>query len=266
MKEPRAYHIFHIYRKDGIPLFLHPFQDPAFFSEISSRLAAGEVPEIRGRFGREPRVESLTLFRNDLYRLIEQNVNQWMAEKRFIPRFLFSAGVFLVAYFFAAVVIRDPIPLVDELVIGLGASVLTYFLLGRQMKNSDMATKKRIQMRELVDKILFTESSLVREMEELLARNESRPPQELVDSLWSKDSPFSPGKVPGKGEETLELNEMLKYLERQFDRDVVRRHEKSISSGREQDASREADRLRRMKKFDLPLFSAYTKLKDFCRK
>ena len=266
MKDSSAFTIFHIYRKDGIPLFLHPFQNPSFFSELNTRLENGELPVINGRFGREPRVESLTLFRNELYRLIEQSVNLWMAEKRFIPRFLFSAAVFLIAYFFASVVIRDPIPMVDELVIGLGAAVAAYLLVGKQLKNSDMATKKRIQLREVVDRIVFTESPFLKVLENLLEKNEQSSPQELLENLWSEESPFAGSDESSAEKDKDEMGELVAYLEKQFDRDIVRWHEKSVSSGRKQDADRESEKIRRMKKLDLPLFSTYTKLKEFCRK
>ena len=55
--------------------------------------------------------------------------------------------------------------MVDEILIGLGASIAVFLLLGRRMKNSDMATRKRIQMREVVDRILFTENLFLKALE-----------------------------------------------------------------------------------------------------
>ena len=57
--------IFHLYRSDGTALFLHPFTNMNKVMEVL------EGYELVGKYGQEPRVESLTLFRNDLYRMVE---------------------------------------------------------------------------------------------------------------------------------------------------------------------------------------------------
>ena len=80
--------IFHICRKDGSSIFLYPFNKKQNLIEILDN------NEITGVYGKEPRVESLTMLRNELYRLIEQAVRDWSAEKKFIPRFLISTGSF----------------------------------------------------------------------------------------------------------------------------------------------------------------------------
>lgn len=258
--------IFHLSRKDGVPLFLHPFSDEAYMLELGARLDRGEDPEIQGLFGREPRVESLTLFRNELYRLIEQHVEKWMAEKRFIPRFLFSAAVFLLAYFFAAVVIRDPVPLLDEILIALGASVLSYFLLGRQLKNSDLATRRRIKMRDAVDKIVFRESAFVRWVEDYMEGNENLSGPELMEGLLSDEPAFDLSGKEKTGEDLREMAELLDYLERQFDKDLLKWQEKSSREKSKKGEPQIPREIRRMKKVDLSLFFTYTKLRQFCKK
>ncbi len=266
MKQPSTYTIFHIYRKDGTPLFLHPFGSPVFLGDILKNLNEKDVPVIKGLYGRDPRVESLTFFRNELYRLIEQSVISWMAEKRFIPRFLVSAGFFLLAYFFCAVVIRDPIPMIDEVLIGLGVSVLAYFLMGKNFKNSNTAAKKRIQMREMVDKIVFEPSPFIVSVEEILQENEALSSGNLMDKLVQNESTSSDGGDALSGKKTAEAEELLGYLEAQFDKEIVKWHEKSLASGRNGELKKNSRKVRGMKKVDLPLFSTYTRLKEFCRK
>ncbi|MBI9102343.1 MAG: hypothetical protein JEY99_08010 [Spirochaetales bacterium] len=269
MKHSATYTIFHIYRKDGTPLFLHPFQNPSFMGELLKELDGDTPPVFKGLYGKEPRVESLTFFRNELYRIIEQSVNGWMAEKRFIPRFLFSALVFLVTYFFCAVVIRDPIPMIDEILIGTGTSIAAYFLMGRSFKNSNVAGKKRIQMREIVDKIVFEQSGFLLKVEDVLQTKESLAVGTLMEDIIKSDPSepdFSYPDSSGKNEEAYEL---LRYLEAHFDKDIVKWHEKSVASVKSGSAAGKAKpgkNVRGIKKVDLPLFSTYAKLKEFCRK
>ncbi|MEE8440203.1 MAG: hypothetical protein V3S41_00660, partial [Spirochaetia bacterium] len=67
-KRKDTVHIFHLYRKDGTAVFLHPFRNSDRLFQVLER------SEISGHYGTEPRVESLTLFRNELYRLVENEV------------------------------------------------------------------------------------------------------------------------------------------------------------------------------------------------
>ena len=88
--------IFHICRKDGSSMFLYPFTAKQNLIELIDN------NEIIGLYGKEPRVESLTLLRNDLYRMVEQAVKDWASERKFLPRFLLSTGFFLLLYFLSS--------------------------------------------------------------------------------------------------------------------------------------------------------------------
>ena len=101
-KLERAY-LFHIARKNGSSFFFDPFHDPVNIIPVL------ENCEIVGLYGNEPRVETVTHFRNELYRKVEQSVKIWVAERRFIPRFLISSALFLVTYLFMSLVVRDPL-------------------------------------------------------------------------------------------------------------------------------------------------------------
>ncbi len=94
--------IFHIRKADNSGLYLHPFEN---FEKMISK---GNSISVEGKYGEEPVIESLTAFRNKLYRIVEASVNNWITESRFIPRFVGSAIVFLLTYFFLSFGIRDP--------------------------------------------------------------------------------------------------------------------------------------------------------------
>ncbi len=141
-----------------------------------------ESDTIRGLYGAEPRVESLTVLRNELYRRVETDVRDWVYEQRFVPRFLLSAAAFVVVYLFLSLVIRDPIPLVDELLIALVAGGGAFFLLGRRYEQSKGAAERRAELRSKIDSITFEESSFVHTLETVLHRFEERSPEALFEA------------------------------------------------------------------------------------
>lgn len=245
--------IFHIYRKDGSALFLHPFDSPA---KLASLLRKGQIT---GKYGREPRVESLTLFRNDLYRMIEDAVKNWVMEVRFIPRFIMSAAVFLLTYLFLAFAVRDPLPMVDELLIGGGVAIVAYFLLGRRDQRSNLALRSRVELRTAVDRIVFTEDAFVKEVEEALQRNESEGRERVIRQMLT--NPNNRFNVANDDD----VRQMLSYLEKRFSSKDYKRQEKLIS--RVKDVSRaESDvevlsKWSESKKIDLSLFDIYRRVK-----
>lgn len=83
-----------------------------------------------------------------LYMQIDRGVDRWIQDARYLPRLLMSAGVFLVTYFFFSLAVRDPIPMVDELLIAGGASVAFAIYLTRRDKKSEMAMKRRIELKQ----------------------------------------------------------------------------------------------------------------------
>jgi hypothetical protein len=255
MSETKKINIFHIYRKDGTSLFLHPMGKARFFLELLESADGGRPMEIKGLYGKEPRVESLTLFRNELYRLIELNVKMWAGEQRFLFRFLISTGFFLVVYFLLSMLIRDPIPMVDEVLLASGAAVALFFILGRKARGSDVATTKRIQLREIVDQIRFVEDPFLKKVETYLQQKEGQNEQTLVETFWTGDNPFNTEPMDG------EVKELLGYLEGRFDKKLVNKFDKSLNRGiKEKPSVRSSSG----KKLDLPLLSTYVRLKEHC--
>lgn len=238
--------MYHLTRANGDPLLIHPFRrQGSTFSLLSA-------PEIRGFYGREPRVESLTMLRNNMYRRIEEDVRDWIAEKRFMPRFLSGAAVFLVTYLVLSLVVRDPIPMVDELLVATGASLGTYFVLGRRDMRSEEASKRRIALRNKVDGVVFTGSDFVQELETTLQRYEGIPRKELLESLnTAKAEPI----WAEHGEEaTRFLDTVTSFLDSKRIKQLERRLQKGKTLGALADP-------RKLDDLDLPLVLLYLELK-----
>jgi hypothetical protein len=188
-----------------------------------------------------------------MYRRIEEDVRDWMAEKRFLPRFLSGAGAFLGTYLLFSLVIRDPIPMADELLLATGASLITYFLLGRRDLRSEEASQRRIALRNKVDSAVFTQSPFVREVEESLQRYDRAPREELVERLnsakaerfWSEHG----------DDASYFLDTLQAYMQSKMVKQLEKRLQKGRGLGSLTDPTRYAD-------LDLPLFLLYIELKE----
>lgn len=67
-----------------------------------------------------------------LYSRGETCVSHFLQDKHYIPRLLLSALVFLIVYFFLSLVVRDPIPMIDELIAALLLAVLSFLALSKR--------------------------------------------------------------------------------------------------------------------------------------
>lgn len=251
-KRSEPIHIFHLYRKDGTAVFLHPFR------KTDKLYTLLDKAEVVGHYGNEPRVESLTLFRNELYRLVEQEVRAWVADARFIPRFLMSAAIFLVVYLFLSFVVRDPLPVLDEVAIALGGSILAYILLGRRDMQSEAALKRRITLRTKVDAIVFTENEFVKRIENELIAREGQKPDRLLEELVRPDS-----ALIVEGHES-EAAQMVGYLEEMFRANEFKKTEKRLKRLQKDGDPQDHDTVRKWlesRKVDIPLLSLYMELK-----
>jgi hypothetical protein len=250
MSENQRLFIFHIFRNDGTSLFLHPFGRP---ERIVRQL---ESCTLEGRYGREPRVEALTLLRNELYRRIELGVKSWLSDVRFIPKFLLASLVFVVTYFFMSYVVRDPVPVIDEVAIGLAAAVVVFVLQGRRDAASKAAMKKRVDLRVVVDRVVFRESDFVKLVEEALHRNEGGSGEEVVRGI------VEPVQQELGDQYREEAAQFIRSLEGRFDLRRLAREEKYLRRLLRRTAPGAGfTRLVEQKKYDFPLYAVYKSLK-----
>ena len=191
--------------------------------------------------------------------MIESAVKSWVSDARFLPRFLMSAGVFLFTYLFLSFVIRDPIPIVDEILLAGVLSIVAYYLLGRRDQRSNLALKKRVELRTSVDRIVFKEDTFVREVEEALQRNESDGRDKVLKQMLDNAS----GKFSIDNQDDAE--QMLSYLEKRFSSKDYKKQEKLIMrAGADSPQERDVEVLSRWvesRKIDVSLFDVYRRVK-----
>jgi hypothetical protein len=254
MSNTKSITIFHLYRKDGTSLLLHPLKKKHNVIKLI------EKNKITGKYGSEPQIETLTLFRNELYRLIEEEVKNWIADVRFIPRFLISSGAFLLTYLIFSFVVRDPLPLLDEIIIAFGVGVVSYILLGKKDMRSDAALKKRLNLRKKVDTIVFNECSVLRDVEKMLQENEQQDTDELLSRITNPEAIT----IPESNQET--IKELLSYIQDHLRTGKSGKQSKSMvkliedRKGKKQDKDVDKKTLK-SKCGDLSLFALYKQLR-----
>jgi hypothetical protein len=248
MAETQRVFVFHLKRANGTPLFLHPFSSPARLIELLPKA------RVEGRYGDEPMVESLTKLRDELYRMVDAAVRVWIGDLRFIPRFLLSAGIFLVAYFLAGYLIREPIPILPDVAIGIAAAVIGYGWLGKRYGASTAASNKRDELRAAVDRIAFTESSFLLRVELELHDSEARE----AEAIRRIVSPMEHALDTAEREEAEHLVGML---ERRFDLRRLRRDERVlkrfVDDGEPAASAPSIKRWLELQRLDAPLYALY---------
>jgi hypothetical protein len=250
MAEAEKTYIFHLHRKDGSSLLLHPLFPPAKVVETL------EKSPLEGRYGREPRVEVLTSLRDELYRQVELGVRHWLDDLRFIPKFLIASGAFVAAYLFFSIVVRDPLPVIDEVVLGLIAAVGSFVLIGRRDRASPRAAKKRVELRQVVDRIAFRESRFVKTVEEALHSAEGQSVEQVVRRIVEPLGQGAQQSPETEGEARAEAAQFVRLLEQRFNFRKLEREKPGRRAG-----GREAARLLSLRKLDLPLYAVYKSCK-----
>lgn len=76
-----------------------------------------------------------------LTRLAKNSIKQQFGEKVFIYSFLAASATFFLSFFFMSIVIRDPIPIIDELLVSLAASIAVYLLVRKRIRDANNITE-----------------------------------------------------------------------------------------------------------------------------
>jgi hypothetical protein len=189
----------------GNPLYLTPFVDP------KTAVAWDEDEEIKWHAS-----TGLTAHEKDdalftLYSQIDRGVDRWIQDARYLPRLLLSAAMFLLIYFFFSLAIRDPIPMVDELVLASGAAIGTAIFLSKRDKKGEMAMKRRLELKQNASRCDFAIEESIAYYEEYIDTCAHFDTLELADRLANVDDRQLPQFSPQE-ELPVELERMLTEL------------------------------------------------------
>ncbi|MGE4454043.1 MAG: hypothetical protein AB7D92_05865 [Sphaerochaeta sp.] len=158
-----------------------------------------------------------------LYAAIDFSVDRWIQNKQYIPRLLLSALVFTTSYFFLSLAIRDPLPMLDELLISGGLVLLAWTYLAKRDTRSSVAQRRRYELKlrcgereQVTDEQLFA-------VESFLDEAEAADPLELSNALaLVSTEPLKPISYEGSSETLKELGSLLALYLRLHNKSLYR--------------------------------------------
>ncbi len=145
----------------GVVLLLHT----VFFEYVSGK----KNETIYGLLGQQLLGDQLTAVKESLIKTARKNVLHQINEKIFIFSFLIASSVFFLAFFFMSIAIRDPIPILDELIISVVSSLLTYFLMRNYFRKRYKFDELYRDVLDRVSALQISISSSVESIESILA-------------------------------------------------------------------------------------------------
>lgn len=199
---------FILRRNKGGSLYLTPFVDP----KQAEQWTEEELVRWHASTGLTTQEKDEALF--TLYTQIDRGVDRWIQDKRYVPRLLLSALVFLVVYFFFSLAVRDPLPMVDELVIALGSAIAFATFLAKRDRKGELAMKRRMELKQQASRSEFDIQEHIGILESYLDTCAYLDTLDLADRLaLVSDQEMPPLEFPD-GEDGTMLKTLLGSLER----------------------------------------------------
>lgn len=164
-------------RKIGTNLYLSPYLKTDKVSHLDS-----DTPVVLKSSG------MLTKAQKDeasyaLYTAIDFSVDRWIQDKQYVPRLLVCAVVFLVTYFFMSLAIRDPIPMIDEMLVSTALTVFCWVTLAKRDTRSSLAVQRRYELKGQAGSPDYQEQEGLFAMEAFLQDIASLDMQDVSDNL-----------------------------------------------------------------------------------
>ena len=137
-----------------LPIVLHPFDAHDAFDMADSG-------SLVGRYGSGSAPRDADSIRKSMYEYMEKGARRHFLDKGYYYRLALTAVAFVSVYLFLSIVVRDPVPLVDELLLGLLASAAVFFASERKALSSPKHLDAVIRLRRAIDAAYFSESRVV---------------------------------------------------------------------------------------------------------
>jgi hypothetical protein len=153
--------IFHLKDPKDRSIFYHSLENPRDLTLLGSKTS------IRGFYGTEPDFEAFRLFKQSIHQNLREEIRQQSLSRTFIPRFLLSSLVFLIIFLFLSLAVRDPIPLIDEILIALAGASVVWVLKSRKIKRNNQEAEQELLIRDIIEKGFFTPREQLLELEKL---------------------------------------------------------------------------------------------------
>jgi len=114
---------------------------------------------------------------------IDSSVNLWIQEKRYYPRLFISTFAFFIMYFLLSFAIRDPIPIIDELLGSFGFTFLTWSFFTKRDTKSAIAKKKKLEIKRQINKAKYDELNILNKIENFVFDLKARDNLDIADAI-----------------------------------------------------------------------------------
>ncbi len=165
-------------------LYISPFTDPRAISSWE------EGDPLKVYSGTTVTQEQRDEVHTTLYNQVDRGVDRWVQDTRYLPRLFIGGLVFLITYFIFSLAVRDPIPMVDELVIASVLTLISINVMIRRDRKSSLALKQRLILKNQVSECAFKLDDELKALENHLYELHHADPIELAEKIAAGDVSF----------------------------------------------------------------------------
>lgn len=208
-------------------------------------------------------------YRLKAYNNVDNSVELWIQEKRYFPRLIVSAFTFLIVYFFMSLVLRDPIPMLDELVGSTIATVAMWLFISKKDKMGPLTNKKKLEIKREVSNAEFKELEGLSTIEAYLDNLRSLDNIDLSDRLLNVDN-INLEPINFKDFDDSFVHQLRGYLNKfVFVKNPIVKtyfekvYEKRVAESSDEILSSKLVDLDRNSKIDLPVLTLLVVLKEY---
>jgi hypothetical protein len=161
VEQTSHFYLFHLKDPQGHSRFYHSIYNPRDFTTLTTRTS------VQGFYGSEPDFEGFRVFKQSIHKEIREEIRQQTLSRTFIPRFLFSSLVFLVIFLFLSLAVRDPIPLLDEILIALAGASIVWIVRSKKMKKNNLEAEQELLIRDVIEQGFFVPDEQLKAIEKM---------------------------------------------------------------------------------------------------
>lgn len=247
-------HIYLVKREFGGSLILHPFAEK---KQVVKEL---DRSPIMFHYAEGPDEDDRAAMLYGIYTVIDSAVDLWVQELKYIPRLLASAAVFLLVYLFTALVIRIPVPLVDEILFSSAAAAAVYIITAKKSTRSEVAMKRRIELKHTADQAAEVQTLELKEIQDTLSELEKIPPLKLSDMIAGRRE-FPADAINSSVSKDIAESLESALKQQKYGKALMKKLNADASEHRKERFSAYLYRLSQNKKIDLPLIGLFVLLR-----
>lgn len=115
--------------------------------------------------------------KDDLNRKLKSDaryqIQRFSQDSHYFFRLIVSAAVFLLIYLFMSLVIRDPLPMIDELLFSSAGAIICWVFLSKMSAQSSLAEKYKLELYKMIEEAKEEDVSFINVFEEYIFDLES---------------------------------------------------------------------------------------------